>query len=359
MFILIIGAGPTGLTAAVELARCGIIARVVDHKPAHSTLSRAVGINPHTLHLLEASDVTPRLVARGIKIRRATLYDNDQPVATLQPGLLPRPYDFLLSLPQDETEEILQARFSELGGNVEYNTQVSTLILQDGKAVVMLEHEGKREEVTADRVIAADGAHSIVRNALGIEFKGYDRPEPWGIADVNVTNVPYASDQAYLFLHGGQAFGFMIGIGTDRFRVVAGQSDAIAAIPDLAPHVTATRAKNEFKIGVRQAVTYQKGCVFLAGDAAHTHTPAGGLGMNTGIGDACELVQRIIDGTTEGYTASRHGEGARVIKISENLVRMAALRNPFLRALRRVMFRLLASLPVVQKILLRNLLARS
>jgi len=355
--ILIIGAGPTGLTAALELARRGFRPVIVDHKEQQSTLSRAVGINPHSLDLLDECGVTKELLKAGIKVQRAHIHDRSGKIlATLRMDKLPHRFNFLLALPQDKTEKIMHDKLVDYGVIVEYATHFEDIHIIDGKAHVTLSHKGKKEESIFDLVIAADGAHSTVREKMNIPFEGYDYPNLWSIHDFQSPDLPYDDNAAHLFINGEKGIGVLIRIGEKRYRAVASTENTLQQIPGKY-QVANILAANSFRISIRQATTYQKDCVYLAGDAAHVHSPAGGRGMNLGIDDACDLARRIAEDNLDGYTAARHPVGVEVIKLSESLVRAVSMKSPVLIALRNIAFRIITLFPILQKPLLKRVAA--
>ncbi len=353
--ILIAGAGPTGLTAALELVRRGIACRIVDRKPRPSTLSRAVGINPRSLDLLEPSGVTAELLAHGFKMRRACFRDGrGRLIGEIRADLIAHRYNFLLALPQDKTETIMQQRLASYGTHVDYGIEVASVALQGGRAEVTLRQNEALHQEVYDLVIAADGVHSRVRERLAIPFPGYDYDNLWSVTDFESPDLPYAEDAAHAFLHDSGHMGLVIKIGAGRYRGVSSTEHALACIPG---DYAMMKILNEgtFHIGVRQAQTYQKGCVYLAGDAAHVHSPAGGRGMNLGIEDAADLARRIHAGGLEDYTAMRHPVGKQTLALTETLMRMILLRNPLAKALRNGLIRLATAVPALQKPFLNRL----
>lgn len=354
MRILIVGAGPTGLTAAVELARRGLPARVVDCNEGPTALSKAVGINAETLTLLEPSGVTERLIAAGIKVREADLWADGRKLATLRVDRLENRFNFLLALPQSDTERILVERLEALGGRVERRTALIALDRSASPVVARLERDSLVEEATFDIVLGADGVHSTVRKAVGLPFEGYDHQRIWGVADVEIESWPYARDAANLFMHRGGDVGFIVPIGPGRFRAVSNTEDALGHIPGPYRVVRVLRT-DSFHIPIRQAPSYRKDAVFLAGDAAHAHSPAGGRGMNVGMADACAFARRLAEDVLDGYSAERHPAGRASIRMSEALVRMAQLRNPLALAARNLAIRLIVNRAAVQRVVLGRL----
>ena len=332
MNILIVGAGPAGLTAGVELARRGMSATIIDRRAGGSTLSRAVGIVPFSLKLLEPSGITARLLDEGISMQAVKFYSGDKPLAAIPLGP-PNPkygYGHILMLPQDQTEAALADAFAALGGTIRYNTEFEGLS-QDNDAVAVTLSGGACE--TYDYIVGADGTKSSVRAALGLDYPGHDLGEIWSIADVNCNAWTNPEDFTLCILPAG-GIAVVAPIGVDRCRVISNTPDALKSLP-LPMDITQVNREGQFTISVRQVGDYRKGRVFLAGDAAHCHSPVGGRGMNLGIADACELAACIESGDLERYGHVRHKAGAETIAGSERVRKMATATNP----LRRMAFR--------------------
>lgn len=351
MRVLVVGAGPTGLTAAVELRRRGIAAEVVDRRAGGTGLSRAVGITPASLRLLDPSGVTADLLAEGMKVTGAAVHAGPRLLSRLHMARLNRPDAFMLTLPQDQTEAILRARLEAAGGAVRFGREVAT-VSEEGASVRVTFADGAEE--TLDLVLGADGVRSRVRTALGVSFDGIDLPEAWSVADVEASGWPYPTSAA-IFLNPKGRIALVMPIATDRYRVFTDGPGALEQVP-LPLTVTRLREQAEFHIAVRQVPRYSVGRVNLAGDAAHCHSPVGGRGMNLGIADACDFAERVAAGTLEGYSAARHAEGAHVIRLSEGARKMLAADDPLRRGIVRSLVWLAGRVPAVERVLLRQLL---
>lgn len=358
--LLIVGAGPTGLTAAVELARRGLVARVIDRKSDPLPLSRAVGINARSLTLLEDSGVTERLLAAGIHVHDLLIHDRDRPIAHIRLDREDRPYNFMLALPQDETETIVRTRLEELGGRVEFGVALEDLAIDGAGARATLAHgaDGRREEVAFDLVLGADGVRSTVRRAAGLPFEGFDLPGTWGVADVDSAGWPHQR-RACLFLLPPGGLVVVVPIGTGRYRIVANRPKALELVP-LGLSVDRLRREAEFKIAIRQVPVYGAGPIYLAGDAAHCHSPAGGRGMNLGIADAASFARRLArDGSGDdlaGYSAERRAHGRDTIRLSERLRRTMTAESVLGRRMVRAGLRLVGRVPALQARLARQFL---
>jgi 2-polyprenyl-6-methoxyphenol hydroxylase-like FAD-dependent oxidoreductase len=349
--ILIVGAGPTGLTAAVELARRGFAPRIVDRNAGPTPLSKAVGIQAHSLDLLEPSGATERLLAAGLRIAGGTVHYRGGVLGKLEFTALRHRFNFLLALPQSETEEVLAGVLAGLGVTVERNTTLAELSAEGDGVKVALDDPQGRESARFDLVYGADGVHSTVRKALGFDFAGYTHAREWSIADAEIEVWPYTAGRAHLFLGQGGDVGFMIPIGPNRFRAVSNTPDALARVPG-DYRVAKLLRSDTFRIPVRQCASYQTERVFLGGDAAHVHSPVGGRGMNLGIEDACAFARRLEADDLADYTAERHPVGQRWIAASEAVLRRVQATNPAVVLLRNTALAVAGRLPPVQRALL-------
>ena len=344
MKLLIVGAGPAGLTTAVELARRGIVGDVIDLRESGSGLSRAVGIMPASLDILRPSGVTDKLLAEGMKFRKVRIYRQSSLALALPLRISGAKGEFILGLAQDRTETHLRDVLSELGGRVRYGTELADL-RQDANKVTVEMRDGATAEY--DYVIGADGARSRTRGLLNIDFQGHDLPGTWSIADVDAEGWPNADALTLCQLSGGDV-AVVVPLEPERFRVVSNTGDALAALP-LKLNVTNIRRAGQFKISIRQAAQYGVGRVFLVGDAAHCHSPVGGRGMNLGIADGAELARRMVEGGLEGYGEARHQVGKETIALSEAARKLMTSRNPLTRFLVLTVFRTASFTPALQR----------
>lgn len=316
--ILIAGAGPVGLTAAVELTRRGYKPRIVEAGPGPHTESRALAINPRTLDILEPSGTSERLLNAGRKARAMNFHGPRGPLFRLETRNIPHPTrDYMLVLPQAETERQL---IKTLGGPqaIDWNTRLERLSISGDAVSVTLDQKGRSEKCTPDIVIGADGAHSTVRKTLGIGFKGEAYEHDWALADVRLKGLE-PLEQLHIFDLSPVLIAF-IGIRDNLFRAVSDHPDILSVIP---PHIKVEKIEWEsrFRISHRLVESYQKGPAFLAGDAAHIHSPVGGRGMNLGIEDAAWLAYLIERGETGEYTKLRQPIAQDVIARVDNATR--------------------------------------
>lgn len=348
--ILIVGAGPTGLTTAVELARHGILADVIEKSATPSNLSRAVGLLPKSIGIFEASGVADRILEQAIAVERVIFHAQAKPAVDLRLDNLPDQSHRLFALAQDQTESLLGDRFQQFGGTVQFGRKLTRVTQTDAVVTASINDQPQHY----DYVIGCDGTRSAVRSSLGIPFNGFDLPEDWSIADVDARDWPDPNCfQGFLLAQGRVAI--VVPLSANRFRVIANQADALAALP-VPMTVTTIHREARFTISVRQVTRYQQGRVFLAGDAAHCHSPVGGRGMNLGIADAADLAGRFVSGRLEGYHAARHAEGKAVLQLSERGRRIATAQNPLVRRSLLAGISLASRIPPIHRAIVRGIL---
>jgi 2-polyprenyl-6-methoxyphenol hydroxylase-like FAD-dependent oxidoreductase len=352
--VLIVGAGPVGLTAALELRRRGVECRLVDRLTAPIPYAKAVGIQPRTLELWEAAGVLTRALDAATPMHGQILFVNRQQVGRIEMALPPDvPYGFV-GLPQYETERLLADRLAELGGRIERGVELVSFSQDTDGVTAVLRGPHGESRVRAAYLVGCDGAHSTVRKGLGLEFAGDAFPEEFMLGDVEVDwNLPAGYGIRSMHQVDGTTDDLLVAIplpGRRRYRMsmlvpdelasAQGQQDGVehgfetARVPEL-QHIQAvldrlapepTRASqlrwsSVFRISHRIVDRYQRGRVFVAGDAAHIHPPTGAQGMNTGIQDAVALAWRLAlavegraaDGLLESYDAERRPVGEEVV----------------------------------------------
>jgi len=373
--VLIVGAGPAGLTLAIALARAGHPPLIVDRLAASQNTSRAAVIHAHTLEELDGLGVASRLIQAGLRLSRFSIRDRNRVLTRLRFDRLPSPHPLLLMLPQDRTEAILAEALEEAGESVQWNCAVESLCeTSAGVEATLRTPEGARV-VRARYVIGADGMQSLVRQTAGIGFAGHQFEDSFVLADVELEGNAGHDEVMLFFSPPGPVV--VAPLPGGRFRVVAtldpapdhvGASDIQHLLDTRGPEgrgvrVTAVRWSSRFRIHHRVADRYRRGRYFLVGDAAHVHSPAGGQGMNTGIVDACvlgKLLPEVLAGRKEesyldGYEVLRRPAANRVLALTGRLTSAAMLKNPVARACRNFAFGLIGRFPPMRRQLEGNL----
>jgi 2-polyprenyl-6-methoxyphenol hydroxylase-like FAD-dependent oxidoreductase len=302
--VLIAGGGPTGMAAALELSRFGIRTRIVDEMDGPSSTSRAIAIQARTLEEMELRGLADEFVRLGHRAEGGDIYGDGKLLIHVDFTKIPSHYNFVLFLAQTETDRILREALEAQGVTVEWGVKVTAVGLQPSGVTAALEHaDGSLEEVTAAYVIDAEGAHSVIRNTLGLPFKGKTLDEIFVLGDVQVDgNLSTASLHIFSSENGLLA---LFPTGDTQFRVVASNPprdlakaemptlEELQALCDQRSHIPIKLRdltwSSIFHANSRMVKNLRVGRVFLAGDAAHIHSPAGGQGMNTGIQDAINL----------------------------------------------------------------------
>ena len=307
------GAGPVGLTAAIELTRRGCPIRIIEKRASQSVRSKAIGINPRTLELLEPSAVTPRLLDAGVQLDQFRFGTEDQQYFSIQFDCLAHRYPFMIGLPQSETEAVLEKRLNELGCFVERSVELIGLKQHtNGIELQLRRDDTDTEDITVAHVIGADGAHSDVRNQLGIPFPGTTLPGDWSLADVKL-ETDLDPSAAHVVLR-DERIVFMISFRKGIWRVASDRTNVLSKLPS-GTTIHEVLWQSNFKVSFRQAKRYAERNVFLCGDAAHVHSPLGARGMNMGIEDAAELAWRWEKSQLDQYGASRHRATAAAIRM--------------------------------------------
>ena len=301
---VIAGAGPTGLTLALDLLRRGRSVRIFDRSfgPRPEEQSRALGVLPATLSVLESSGVTERVHNEDIRIERVAIHKDCKPLAVLDINQGGGRWPYLISIPQGRTERNLLGEVEKAGVEVEWNAKAISVDSDGTNLTLMVIHDGKEERVEGRFVAGCDGIRSPVRQSLGISFDDDEFDMAFSLADVRLDNQPPDGD-VHIDIHKAGIFvqlplpGGVYGL----FSVCL----AVETRPEIAPSIQETGWASDFTIQFRHAEHLQKGRVFLAGDAAHVQSPACGRGMNTGIGDAAWLAWLISEGRENEYETMR------------------------------------------------------
>jgi 2-polyprenyl-6-methoxyphenol hydroxylase-like FAD-dependent oxidoreductase len=373
--VLIVGAGPVGLAAAVSLVGAGIDTIVLDRLTSGANTSRAAVVQARTLEVLDQLGLTKPLHTRGIVVPRFTVRDHSRTLVSLSFIDLPTAFPYTLMIPQDITESVLAGRLSELGGRVHRGYDVATVAQNGGGAQVTAKgQDGKETTIQTQYVIAADGMHSVVRDQVGIGFSGAAYENSFVLADVRM-DWPVARDEVALYFS-PEGVTVVAPLPGDRFRVVATVAEAPehtsavdieAILRDRGPQGLAISVHevvwaSRFRVHHRVADRFRAGSVFLAGDAAHVHSPAGGQGMNTGIQDAVFLAGLLADviggadaSVLDRYEATRRPIAIRVVAFTDRMTRVATLARWPARMLRNIAIPVMSRIPALRRKLIMEL----
>lgn len=351
--VLVVGAGTTGLTTAIELARRGVKTSVIERRSNVSSMPRAVGITPASLALLNDSGATTALLQSGLRIEHLRICARGTPLlkTRFSQSSIRSNYPFILALPQQRTEQILCRVLERYGVNVWYNTSLQSLNdTRDGVLAVCSDGTARLYRY----VVGADGINSTTRAQVDLPFSGSDLEQPWSIADVDVAAWPHQRTLS-VALHGNGSMAAMIPLSDKRIRVIANTGGALEAIAGEA-EVTHVHQQGEIDVSVRQVATYQKGNVFMAGDAAHCHSPVGGRGMNLGFADAVCLAECIANDSVSSYSTTRYPAAYRTINKTERIRKILGSRSTLNTNAVEASLKLAAKLPLLQRRLVDLLL---
>lgn len=372
--VLIVGAGPVGLVMAIELARYGVAVRIVDKASERTDKSKALVLWSRTLELLARSGCSAGLVEAGYQVTSVNIVANGKRVAHFTLDQISTPYPYGLMLPQSETERVLDEFLNSLGVKVERPVEMTHFVTSPDKVASTLRHaDGSEETVESAWLVGCDGAHSTIRHQLGMEFKGISSPIDWVLADIHLEGLERAPEINIIWHSDGVLVTFPI--AADRYRIIAdaGNVDEDAAPAEVTleqvqaildkrfpEKVRATHPVwlSSFRINERKIANYRAGRVFLAGDAAHVHSPAGGQGMNTGIQDACNLAWKLAlvtrgacsEALLDSYSPERSPIAEAVLKVTGRITDMATLTGEMAQSIRNHVASLVLGLSPVRKL---------
>ena len=358
--VLVVGAGPTGLTLAGQLRAFGAGVRIVDRQLDRVQESRALAVQPRTLEVLRGLGIAEELIERGNDAVWVQLHAGGRVVRIrlFGLGLDDTAYPFLLFVSQAETEQVLSDQLATGGIRVERGVElVGFHADQDGVTCTLRHRDGRAEQVWTRYLVGCDGAHSTVRRGAGIPFKGGAYPQTFALADLEADGLDPNAAHAFTGEIGILLF-FPLGRPAS-WRMLAmhptlqGRREparpSLEELQTLADAMTGDSVRlhdpvwqTYFGLQHRHATRYQAGRVFLAGDAAHVHSPAGAQGMNTGIQDAWNLGWKLAlvtrgvadEALLNSYDAERRPVGGFVVRFTDRAFSAATSTNPLVRVLR-------------------------
>jgi 2-polyprenyl-6-methoxyphenol hydroxylase-like FAD-dependent oxidoreductase len=357
--VLIVGAGPTGLVLALWLTKLGVKVRIIDETAEPGTTSRALAVQARTLELYRQLDLADAVVAKGHHVPAVNLWVKGEAAARMSfdaVGADLTPYPFLHIFPQDQHERLLIERLEALNGSVERQTELIRFSEDQGRVVARLRGpDGHEADCEASYIAGCDGAHSTVRKTIGTGFPGGTYRHIFYVADVEASG-PALNGELHVDLDEADFLGVFPLAGQGRARLIGTVRDQRAEHADsLTFKDISDRAINHLKVRVEKVnwfstyhvhhrVTqhFRKGRSFLLGDAAHIHSPVGGQGMNTGIGDAINLAWKLAavlagragDRLLDSYEAERIGFARRLAATTDRVFSFATAEGKIADILR-------------------------
>jgi 2-polyprenyl-6-methoxyphenol hydroxylase-like FAD-dependent oxidoreductase len=355
--VLIVGAGPAGLTLGVTLAALGVDHVIIDPKPAVAPGSKAAAIQPRSLEYLDRIGLAERLIDDGLRGGGFAAVDGDRPLLRLSYQGIASPYPFLLLISQQQTEVRLEERLNELGSRVLRGVRLLDMVEEfPGSAATLVDGDGSPHVITARFVVGCDGLHSTVRQRRGLTFPGDAPTHLFALADVVLDGQDVVGlDTTFSFSPHGMLI--ISALPGGQLRVVASvppgtgapdAADVARLLAERGPRwardavVKTVAAGSTYQVQQRVVSAMRAGNAFLVGDAAHTHSPAGGQGMNTGIQDAANLgwkLHHVLTGRVgahllDTYDAERHPVAEQLIAFTAQLMGLAMITDTATATLR-------------------------
>ncbi|CAH2394434.1 FAD-dependent monooxygenase [Mesorhizobium ventifaucium] len=367
--VLIVGAGPTGMALSIVLHQAGVDHVLIDRLAEGLQTSRAGVIHAQTLETLEPLGVAQRLSELALKLQNFTIRDRNRALLNLDFSKLPSRHPYLMMLPQNLTEQVFAERIAALGGVIHRVVEAKAVVQEADGAQVTVTENGRQKLISARYVVGADGMHSLVRRSTGIEFDGDAYDASFVLADVRLDWPVGPTEVSLFFAPAGLVVVAPLPDGS--YRVVATMDDApekpaVADIQALLDSRGPTKKRTQvldlawssrFRVHHRLVRSYRKDRLFLMGDAAHVHSPAGGQGMNTGIIDAVvlgELLGDVVNGVRpeaelDLYETLRRPAAQEVLELAGTMTEMALTRNSVKRFVRNLVLSTLNLNPFLKR----------
>ena len=372
---LVVGAGPTGLTLAIELARRGVPFRIIDREAERTRTSRAIGTQARTVEVFRLMGIPESALEPAARPRALRFAERDRTLARITFGDGPPGAPRLISMDESDTERVLEQRLEQLGGRVDRSTQLLGFRFDGERVTATLQGPNGTSELETRFLVGADGAHSTVRCGAGIAFVGDAYPERFLLADLDLDwDLPH--DEGHIWIGDDGLVAAIPLPGERRYRVIVplppayggkeyeSEAEIAAEAETLLGQRTGVPLRrvgdpvwaSAFRIQRRQADRYRWGPVFLAGDAAHVHSPVGGQGMNTGIQDAFNLGWKLAlaardqaaPGLLDTYQAERHPIARGVLRGTHLGTRLFLAQNSLMRAVREYVVPAIVDIPPVR-----------
>ena len=373
--VIIVGAGPTGLSLAAQLIRLNIDFVILEKNVQLTTLSKAIVVQARTLEIFAELGIAERALNEGKITTALNLFNKGKKVTSIDINGLGEglsPFPFALSLEQSKTERLLALYLAEHKKNIQWNTELIRLEQNDRSVTAYCKtSDGQEQKIDAAYLVGCDGASSNVRHQLGLPFEGTTEPKLFYVADVVLNSAVISRDELYMYMVKKGFVLFFPMEGAGHYRIVGILPDVkdfdqkfdfssveskikesiISPVDFEALHWFST-----YKVHSRKAAVFMLGRCFISGDAAHIHTPAGGQGMNTGIQDAYNLAWKIAN-TLRGelneevlktYDTERSENAKHLLHTTDRMFDFMSGINPFLNFLRLHFF------PVLLKMIAKN-----
>ena len=372
--VLIVGAGPVGLFLANECARRGLRYRIIEAHATQSEYSKALAIFPRTMEIFDMAGVVAPFLERANRVTSVAIETHGRKLAQMRFEPKESPYPFVAMVPQDVTEALLAEELHRRGGAVEYETTFVTAQPQDDRVVASLNHKGEVTTLSAGFVVGCDGAHSAVRHLLNIPFEGAAYASLFLLADVE-TNGALPVDELQLCPSEAGAVA-IFPINATRRRIVAmidrqdGDVPSLELVQKILTERVPTRLdahdmhwSSYFRIHHRVVKELRGGRIFIAGDAAHIHSPFGGQGMNTGLHDVWNLAWKLDlflhghgnESLLDSYSAERLPVIKNVIETTDFLTKALGTPSKIVQALRNTVIPMVSHLAPFQHAFVQRL----
>jgi 2-polyprenyl-6-methoxyphenol hydroxylase-like FAD-dependent oxidoreductase len=372
--VLIVGAGPVGLFLANECARRGLSWRLVETRSAQSEHSKALAIFPRTLEIFDMAGLVAPFLENANRVTSVAVIAHGRTLARMPFAPEETPYPFVAMVPQDVTERLLAEQLGRQGGAVEYDTTFVSAVEQDDYVGVTMERKGEAIKLKASFVVGCDGAHSAVRHLLNLPFEGAAYDDSFMLADIETNDGLPADEMQLCPSEAGPVAIFPMSRTRRRIVAIVDKTEGDAPTLDLVRKVLVERAPSGikaiamrwstyFRIHHRQVAQLRVGRIFIAGDAAHVHSPFGGQGMNTGLHDVWNLVWKldlILHGhgseeLIESYSAERRPVIKQVIETTDFLTKALGTPSKLAQILRDTVIPMVSRLAPFQHAFVRRL----
>ncbi len=372
--VLIVGAGPVGLFLANECARRGLRWRLIETHATQSEHSKALAIFPRTLEIFDMAGVVAPFLEVANRVTSVSVVTHGRQLAHMKFAPEESPYRFVAMVPQDVTERLLLEHLRQRGGTVEYETTLVSAEEREEHVLATLDHKGESKEVRAAFVVGCDGAHSAVRHLLNLPFEGAQYDASFLLADVETNDALPADELQLCPSELGPVAIFPMSATRRRVVATIDKVEGDAPSLELVQRILAERApkglearslrwSSYFRIHHRQVARLRVGRMFIAGDAAHIHSPFGGQGMNTGLQDVWNLVWKLdlvlrghgSEELLESYSAERRPVIKHVLETTDLLTKAMGTPSKFAQAIRDTVIPMVSRLAPFQHAFVQRL----